>query len=541
MALEVKNIAGRIFKLVFGCYLVLAVAVTCIQLGVEYFSVSKTVASDLNVVARSFESSVADALWNYDHKLLWTLTKGIAQTSIVTGVKIDDRNGKPITSSGHIPNTATADSSSYLAPYQMREVQLWSSAQSGLREQHELGKMTIYSDRAVVVERVKYSFVVILINSIIKTAGLWLIFYWAISWRLSQPLTDLAQSIANLKIDSDDLKPKLIDYPHKDEIGVLIAALNDMRLRLAVAHRELEQKVAERTVELTDANFALENEKSAQAQLIEKLANAHAQLLQAEKMASIGQLAAGVAHEINNPLGFISSNLRTLRDYVNGLMRLEDKNESSEQLLPQNVRLELARLKEEIDLVYLRSDVVHLLNESDDGLQRVKRIVQDLKDLSHIDRAEREVANLEKGIDATLNVVWNELKYKADVTKEYAGIPDIECYPAQLNQVFMNLLVNAGQAIEEHGHITVRTGVEGEKVWIEVADDGRGIAPENLSRIFDPFFTTKPVGQGTGLGLSISYGIIKKHGGLMEVTSKPGDGTCFRVVLHQRLPAETDA
>jgi len=171
-------------------------------------------------------------------------------------------------------------------------------------------------------------------------------------------------------------------------------------------------------------------------------------------------------------------------------------------------------------------------------LQRVTRIVQDLKDFSHVDESERMWANLEQGLESTLNVVWNEIKYKAEVIREYAGIPEIECLPSQINQVFMNLLVNAGQAIEEQGHITLRTGQDEDNVWVEVADDGQGIQPEHLERIFEPFFTTKPVGKGTGLGLSLSYGIVRKHGGHIEVESPAGKGTCFRVVLPKRFQHE---
>jgi signal transduction histidine kinase len=171
-------------------------------------------------------------------------------------------------------------------------------------------------------------------------------------------------------------------------------------------------------------------------------------------------------------------------------------------------------------------------------MQRVKRIVQDLKDFSHVDETDKQWASLEKGMDSTLNVVWNELKYKTEVVKEYAGIPDIECIPSQLNQVFMNLLINAAQAIDKHGRITVRTGQEEQKVWVEIQDTGRGIKPEHLSRIFDPFFTTKPVGKGTGLGLSLSYGIVNKHHGRIDVHSEEGWGTRFRIWLPTTQPVE---
>jgi signal transduction histidine kinase len=255
------------------------------------------------------------------------------------------------------------------------------------------------------------------------------------------------------------------------------------------------------------------------------------QLLQSEKLASIGQLAAGVAHEINNPVGFVNSNLGTLQQYVTDLLSLLSAYEKCEREMSADRSAAVAELKQKIDLVFLREDINNLLAESMDGMQRVKRIVQDLKDFSHQDVSEKQSANLERGLDSTLNIIWNELKYKAEVTKEYGNIPEIECLPAQLNQVFMNLLMNAVQAIKDYGKITIRTGQQDEQVWVEVEDTGTGIQPEHLEHIFDPFFTTKPVGSGTGLGLALSYGIVKNHGGRIEVKSEPGKGSVFKVVL----------
>jgi len=306
------------------------------------------------------------------------------------------------------------------------------------------------------------------------------------------------------------------------------AALRDSRDRL-------EEGVRERTAELQAANASLEAEQRHQQALIKKLEEAQNQLLQSEKMASMGQLAAGVAHEINNPVGFVNSNLGTLQRYCNDLLRILDAYEKLESLLASNVLEDLRQLKEEIDTKYLRQDIADLLAESLDGLQRVKRIVQDLKDFSHVDRGEREWADLEKGLDSTLNMVWNEIKYKAGVIKEYAHLPSIECLPSQLNQVFLNLLVNAAHSIETKGNITIRTGFDQQDVWVEVEDTGHGISAENLKRIFEPFFTTKPVGKGTGLGLSLSYGIVKKHHGRIEVASELGKGTRFRVIIPRKF------
>jgi PAS domain S-box-containing protein len=271
-----------------------------------------------------------------------------------------------------------------------------------------------------------------------------------------------------------------------------------------------------------------------------QLQDAQNMLLQSEKMSSIGQLAAGVAHEINNPIGYVYSNLGTLEKYVQDAFGMIGQYEQAEgAIADEAVRARLRAAREKLDIRFLKDDLRALMNESKDGITRVKKIVQNLKDFSHVDASDEwHFADLHNGLDSTLNIVSNEIKYKADVVREYGDIPEVECLSSQLNQVFMNLLVNAAHAIEERGTITIRTGQQEGGVWVEIADTGKGIAPEHLNKIFDPFFTTKPVGKGTGLGLSLSYGIIQKHHGRIEVESEPGKGTTFRVWLPVRQPLE---
>ena len=269
-----------------------------------------------------------------------------------------------------------------------------------------------------------------------------------------------------------------------------------------------------------------------------KLEEMYQQLLQSEKLASIGQLAAGVAHEINNPIAFVHANLGTLQDYVAGLLQLLAMYERAEPLLTEQAEMlsQIERLRKRIDLAHLRSDVRDLLAESQDGVQRVRRIVQDLKDFSRVGEVERQKFDLHAGLDSTLNIVRHELKQKSEVVKEYGELPAIEGVPAQVNQVFLNLLVNAAQAIENDGRIVIRTGHEGDWVWVEVEDNGGGIPADIMTRIFEPFFTTKPVGMGTGLGLSLSYGIVAQHGGRIEVSSQVRKGSTFRVWLPLEPP-----
>jgi len=275
-----------------------------------------------------------------------------------------------------------------------------------------------------------------------------------------------------------------------------------------------------------------------------RLEDVQRQLLQADRMSSIGQLAAGVAHEINNPIGYIRSNLGTLAEYASSLMRLLNAQESALRLLRGTHLDALTRIEEirqEIDFDFLAGDLPMLLDESQEGIAKVCKIVQDLRDFSRAGHDEGWVAtDIHAGLDSTINIVWHELKYKVELVKDYGELPPVTCLPSQLNQVFMNILVNAGQAIADRGKVSIRTRADGEAVHVEISDSGSGIAEENLGRIFDPFFTTKPVGKGTGVGLSISYGIVKKHGGRIEVGSKPGHGTTFRITLPVHGP-ESDA
>jgi two-component system, NtrC family, sensor kinase len=345
--------------------------------------------------------------------------------------------------------------------------------------------------------------------------------------------------------------------PLKDANGKIVGAietLQDITERkiaenaLMTAQLEVEQIVEQRTAQLAEVNSTLrsdvERRQQVEKELIArhtelnllnaKLVTAQEHLVQQEKLASIGQLAAGVAHEINNPIGYIFSNYGMLETYLVSLFDMLSVYEEAEQSHgdPSVVKaLQSKRVVLEVD--FLKEDIPALMKESKEGIVRVRKIVQDLKDFSHVDaKPEWSFTNLNQGIDSTLNVVNNEVKYKADVIKEYGDLPPVQCIPSEINQVVMNLVVNAAHAMAaERGKIWVRTGVENESAWIEVADNGSGIPKDVVPRIFDPFYTTKPVGKGTGLGLSLSYGIIQKHHGKIDVQTELGTGTTFRVLL----------
>lgn len=263
------------------------------------------------------------------------------------------------------------------------------------------------------------------------------------------------------------------------------------------------------------------------------LKSAQSQVLQQEKMASIGQLAAGIAHEINNPTGFIMSNLNTLLKYSARIKDFVSSQTEALNLISKDISSNkeiLEKLKEKrktSKFDHIIEDIGSLVTESIDGAERIKRIVQDLKNFSRIDEAEYKLADINAGIESTINILWNELKYKAVIKKEYGDIPRTKCNLGQLNQVFMNILINAVQAMDKQGEITVKTWNEADSIYISISDTGSGIPEDKINRIFEPFFTTKPVGEGTGLGLSITYDIVRKHNGDIRVKSELGVGTTF--------------
>lgn len=253
-------------------------------------------------------------------------------------------------------------------------------------------------------------------------------------------------------------------------------------------------------------------------------------LLQTEKMAGIGQLAAGVAHEINNPVGYVFSNLKTLAGYMQDMLKIIDATDHVESMG------ELHQLKKALDYDYIRQDVPALLRESEEGMDRIKHIISALKYFSHTDDDSFRLADLHQSIESTLTVAGNEIKYRAQVIKQFGVLPPVQFNVSQINQVVMNLLINAAQSIENSGMITLRTDQDGAWVWFEVEDTGCGMTAEIQQRIFEPFYTTKPVGQGTGMGLALSYGIVQKHNGRIDVFSRVGHGTRIRVWLPVHQP-----
>lgn len=332
---------------------------------------------------------------------------------------------------------------------------------------------------------------------------------------ISTPLEKLSKAAKEITDGNFDVK---IDNSNFTEINDLIYSYNEMGFQLHELYSSLELKVQERTIALEEANY--------------KLQETQAMMVHSEKMRSLGELVAGIAHEINNPINFIHGNIIILQNYVDDLLKLIDLYEQNNANFPQNIKDEIEALKKDIDLDFLRTDVKDLIRSCMEGTQRTKNIILDLKNFSRMEERVLTQFDIAKEIDTTLNILNNKYKNRITVIKNYApDLPKIEAYGGQLNQVFMNILDNAQDAIKDTGTLTINTQKIGNKVKIEFIDTGCGIPEENLKKVFDPFFTTKPVGKGTGLGMSISYRVINDHKGTINVESKVGVGTKFTIML----------
>jgi two-component system, NtrC family, sensor kinase len=385
-----------------------------------------------------------------------------------------------------------------------------------------------------------------ILSSMIKTAGHEVVFAenGMEAWDLlrAKKTRILISDWMMPELDGPDLCKKIRDAEWPYYIYIILLTSKDLK---SDAIKGLEAGADDFVIKPVHRDEMVARIRSGQRiiQLEENYRQMHAQLLQSDKMASIGQLAAGVAHEINNPTGFISSNLTTLNDYQKDLTSVIERYRKLVETVREvkgDVRPELQldkkvdqirELEDKIDIDFLLDDIPKLVNESIEGTKRIKQIVLDLKDFAHPGESELKYSDLNKNIDSTLNVVWNEIKYKAAVKKDYGELPLVKCYPQQLNQVFMNILVNAAQAIKKEGTIKIATRAETGQVRVTISDTGCGISPENIPKIFDPFFTTKEVGKGTGLGLNVAYNIIKKHNGSIELESKVGEGTVFTITV----------
>lgn len=370
------------------------------------------------------------------------------------------------------------------------------------------------SEAIAVLRNVNYAFITVvgavillLILTILVTS----------SWVL-KPLYDLVEAL-----QSFESQEQAVTIPVKNdtEIGLLTESFNDMSKKIWTARSDLRKKITE----LEAANKELKDTQT--------------KLVHSAKMVSLGQLVAGVAHELNNPIGFIYSNMIHLKEYSEKLIEMAEVAERDPQKLP--------KLKEEYEFDYIVKDLPKLVSSCQDGARRTRDIVLGLRNFSRLEEAKLQEIDMQQSLETTLSLLQGEIKNRIEIHRHYEPTPLVHCYASQINQVFMNILSNAVQAIEGSGHIWISTkalkdykGSQDKTGWVEVSvqDSGKGMSPETLEKIFDPFFTTKGVGQGTGLGLSISYGIIQNHGGEIQVRSQVGVGTEFIVIIPVYPPVQ---
>jgi signal transduction histidine kinase len=372
-------------------------------------------------------------------------------------------------------------------------------------------------------------FVLLALETAILLAGL--AASYVLARRFTRPVMALAETAAT--VAAGNLAAR-VPVTSSDELGRLATTFNHMTAELEASYATLEQKVAERTQELAQANAELARE------IVERK-RAEAALIQSEKLASLGQLAAGMAHEINNPLAYVTNNLAVLRRDMRATMGVLDTYRTGRDSLA-GVAPDLAaaavRMEQDIDLAYIQGNFLRDFDASLQGLQRVRDIVGNLRDFARLDEAEFKEADLNAALRSTVEIARHELK-KKDIRLEtsFEALPPVLCHPSKINQVLLNLLINAVQACQPGGMVALRTRTApGDAVEVEVEDNGCGISAAHVPHLFEPFFTTKPVGQGMGLGLSVSYGILRDHGGVIEVESTPGRGSIFRVRLPLQPP-----
>jgi signal transduction histidine kinase len=324
------------------------------------------------------------------------------------------------------------------------------------------------------------------------------------------------------KIAAGDLDQTLT-LNRKDELGEMAEVLNQMVMNL----RNLNDNLSKQVQWLRETK--------------DQLAQAQGHLIKQEKMAALGQLVAGVAHELNNPISFVYSNTILLRDSYAELHKLLKFYEDAEEL-PQQIAEQADRIKSEIDYDFLADDIAQALTDCHEGARRVRDIVLNLKTFSRLEDTELQLADLAEGIDSTIKILGHLFRPDRVVLhKNYARLPKLECFAGQLSQVWMNLMTNAAQAMKNKGDLWISTGLQEDALVVKIRDNGPGMPEAVAVKIFDPFFTTKPVGEGTGLGLSIVHGIIERHEGSIQVDSKVGEGTTFTVTIPLKGAVWSDA
>ena len=488
-----------------------------------------------STTVKLFASTAKDPVLSYDLASLDTFSNELASNPDIAYVRIREANGAILSTT----ESRDLDTPTFVLDSDLKSVDdgifdTYATISEGGIEyaRVELGINTSSINAQIHQARKLTTMIAVVEMSLVALFSLLLGNY------LTKNLSDLR--LAAKSVSTGDYSRELV-VKSKDEIGEAVMAFNHMTSAL----REVQDSRNQFESELIELNQTLEDHverrtEKINSQMLElqsahkKVADTQAKLLQSEKLASLGQLSAGIAHEINNPIAYIHSNLQSLSEYVEVYQKLLKRFQDSRTVSSsdfESIMQEIQAMEKEEDIEFISGDISTLIGDTLDGTLRVKEIVKGLQEFSHINGDNKSPCDLIGCLKSTLKIVNNDLKNRCTVETVFQPIAMVHANQGQINQVLLNLLVNAGQAVSDHGTIKVSTLSKDGMIQISIEDDGAGIEENSLESIFDPFFTTKEVGVGTGLGLSISYGIIQEHGGTITVESEIGKGSLFTVSL----------
>lgn len=535
MSIRLKTVLG--VALIEGCLLLLLIVMMLNFIrDTNYDNLVKRA----QTTATLFATTTQDAVLSYDLASLKSFVEEVIKNPDLVYARVVDSNNRVLAQAG---NVRALNDRGFHQDYQVNAVDdgVFDTAAPISVDRTPYGRVEIGLDISSLQEAIQdaqHWSAVIAVIEMLMVATFSLILGSYLVGRL-EGLRRAAE-----RISGGDLVTA-VNEQGRDEVAVVAKAFNAMMHNLHLAqdeatryqqqllssNQDLERRVLERTDLLQQKNRELESANRS-------IQEAQVRLLQSEKMASVGQLAAGVAHEVNNPVGYLMSNLRTLKNYCQSFYRYAEVSKALEkdpQFEENECVQDIARVREEEEIDYLLEDIPELLDDSIEGSNRIRQIVAALKEFSYSsDQSPYSYYDLNHCVETTLKMAFHEYKYKASLTTDLQPLPNTWCAPGQINQVLLNLVVNAAQAVDKGGQITVSSRVREGWIEISVDDDGPGIPQENLHKLFDPFFTSKPLGEGTGLGLAISSRIVSEHGGVIDVESEPGHGSCFTVRIPVR-------
>jgi C4-dicarboxylate-specific signal transduction histidine kinase len=526
--------------------------VTSAHIVSEYYSAKGAVHTMLVASGETFNDILAADMWNYNYIQLGITAESMMRLPFITGIEVTvSEEAKPMFSNYKAQDGKVGDESLFWHEFELSYLDF--------ETLHQIGKVRIYSDTSVVLNQIESGVYTLIINAIIKTIALVVLITVIFNRLLTRPLEKLARHAESIDTDNPEYTPITVADNPKDELGLLQIAMNrmlkktiDTIKKLDSLNKNLEKRVMDRTQKLRETVGQLDKEQVALKTEVEsrkeselalsksltQLKQAQVKLVSSEKMASLGMLAAGIAHEINNPISFVLSNVNVLSEYNEAFHTLiKDYKSYSEAVLlvddkAKDILGRIKKYEKEEDIEFIIADSLSLLKSTEDGISRVVDIVKNMKTFSHPDAESVHDVDVHEVLDSTLLLLKNAIRSNVRIVKELnAEVSAIQCNRNQLSQIFLNIIMNAVQALADKadGIIHIRTESDEQSVLIHIIDNGSGIAEDQIKLIFDPFYTTKEVGEGTGMGLAISHGIIEKLKGKISVSSVLGKGTKFTI------------